>query len=194
MKAIQSLMAAAMLAGTVSASAATVASFNITMTNNYALSPYSSSGSGDGTAILDNSGVLTVQTTEHDLIYYTGVVGPVFDLTIVKTNTYNGIFDGVTFTPTFGLLNNISCFDNFTQLACAGLMPLDVYYPFLTISGQISIGAGGVLDGSFPTVDNGVNYITTTFTPTVPVPAAAWLFGSSLLGLAGITRRKSRAI
>lgn len=29
--------------------------------------------------------------------------------------------------------------------------------------------------------------------PVVPVPAAAWLFGSGLLGLVGVTRRKARA-
>lgn len=31
----------------------------------------------------------------------------------------------------------------------------------------------------------------TPATPTVPVPAAAWLFGSGLVGLAGLSRRKS---
>jgi len=30
-------------------------------------------------------------------------------------------------------------------------------------------------------------------TPTVPVPAAAWLFGSGLLGLAGTARRRRTA-
>lgn len=192
MKAARYLLAVTALAGAVAANAATVASFDITLVNNYALGPYSSSGDGDGAAVLDGSGVLTVQTTEHDLIYYSGFADPVFDLVIGKTNIYNGTFDGVTFTPTSGWLTNVSCFDNFTQAACAGLLPLDTLYPFLAISGQISVSGGGVLEGSFPTVDNGVNYLTTTFTPSVPVPAAAWLFGSGLLGLAGV-RRKSKA-
>jgi hypothetical protein len=30
-------------------------------------------------------------------------------------------------------------------------------------------------------------------TPAVPIPAAAWLFGSGLLGLVGVARRKSRS-
>ncbi len=32
--------------------------------------------------------------------------------------------------------------------------------------------------------------VTTISTPAVPVPAAAWLFGSGLLGLVGVVRRK----
>lgn len=35
-----------------------------------------------------------------------------------------------------------------------------------------------------------LSYLSTTEISTVPVPAAAWLFGSGLLGLIGIARRK----
>jgi hypothetical protein len=31
----------------------------------------------------------------------------------------------------------------------------------------------------------------TSFAPAVPVPAAAWLFGSALVGIAGLSRRKA---
>lgn len=37
---------------------------------------------------------------------------------------------------------------------------------------------------------SGFNY-STAYTPEVPVPAAAWLFGSGLLGLIGVARRKA---
>jgi hypothetical protein len=37
---------------------------------------------------------------------------------------------------------------------------------------------------------SGFNYAA-AYTPTVPVPAAAWLFGSGLLGLIGVARRKA---
>ena len=47
------------------------------------------------------------------------------------------------------------------------------------------------VDGEF---DNSVFSTLPSFTvsavPTVPVPAAAWLFGSGLLGLIGVARRK----
>ena len=35
--------------------------------------------------------------------------------------------------------------------------------------------------------------IASTAPSAVPVPAAAWLFGSGLLGLVGVARRKARA-
>ncbi|HHJ15971.1 MAG TPA: VPLPA-CTERM sorting domain-containing protein [Gammaproteobacteria bacterium] len=44
-------------------------------------------------------------------------------------------------------------------------------------------------------MDDGFNVVNSTWTnysvAPVPVPAALWLFGSGLLGLAGIARRKS---
>jgi len=55
--------------------------------------------------------------------------------------------------------------------------------------------AGQLLQFGFNTVsteygDSGVYYDNVSFTSAVPVPAAVWLFGSGLLGLVGITRRK----
>jgi hypothetical protein len=37
-----------------------------------------------------------------------------------------------------------------------------------------------------------ISNVTTDRTPEVPVPAAAWLMGSGLLGLAGVARRRTR--
>lgn len=37
------------------------------------------------------------------------------------------------------------------------------------------------------------NYVATPQEPVVPIPAAVWLFGSGLLGLVGIARRKKKA-
>ena len=42
--------------------------------------------------------------------------------------------------------------------------------------------AGNTLDDNF--------YIRTADAAVIPVPAAVWLFGSGLLGLIGIARRK----
>jgi len=39
----------------------------------------------------------------------------------------------------------------------------------------------------------GEGSLKTPGVPAIPVPAAAWLFGSGLLGLVGVARRKSRA-
>ena len=51
-----------------------------------------------------------------------------------------------------------------------------VFTPFNGIKGLVNIGSG--------------NSLTVTSVSTVPIPAAAWLFGSGLIGLAGIARRK----
>ena len=49
--------------------------------------------------------------------------------------------------------------------------------PFTGIRGYVDIGSG--------------NSMTVTSISAVPVPAAVWLFGSGLLGLLGISRRKA---
>lgn len=45
--------------------------------------------------------------------------------------------------------------------------------------------------GSLPLGKTGNQFTTYSFTGAVPVPAAAWLFGSALVGLAGVSRRKA---
>lgn len=67
-------------------------------------------------------------------------------------------------------------------------IPVGTYIAFEDLTG---------FDG-FPSID--FNYLDEQFvvtnvtsesnTPEVPVPAAAWLFGSSLIGLAGVARRR----
>jgi len=59
------------------------------------------------------------------------------------------------------------------------------------------IGGSPLIDGPF--VGLNVNFdigsghsLTLTNISSVPVPAAVWLFGSGLLGLIGVARRKVR--
>lgn len=55
---------------------------------------------------------------------------------------------------------------------------------------------GGFSIESTNGVITGTNFLATSTgdrTPEVPVPAAVWLFGSGLLGLIGVARRKSHA-
>ena len=71
-------------------------------------------------------------------------------------------------------------------------------------------GTGALIGGGFPLCDDGVSGVrmatapfpghganfdmtslTVTSIQTVPVPAAVWLFGSGLLGLVGVARRKA---
>jgi len=63
------------------------------------------------------------------------------------------------------------------------------------------LGSSGTLQGPFPTITSGTNlqelgwYLGAESwdLKVVPIPAAFWFFGSALLGLVGITRRKKAA-
>ena len=57
-------------------------------------------------------------------------------------------------------------------------------------------GVSGIRMGTAPFPGHGANFdmtsmTVTAITTTVPVPAAVWLFGSGLLGLVGVARRKA---
>ena len=53
---------------------------------------------------------------------------------------------------------------------------------------QFSVYESSVLDLAVEPLDTGLTQIS-----SIPIPAAAWLFGSGLLGLIGISRRKKAA-
>lgn len=51
-----------------------------------------------------------------------------------------------------------------------------------------AIGGSPLVDGPFERMN--INFNIENMAPAVPVPAAVWLFGSGLLGLIGVARRK----
>lgn len=66
----------------------------------------------------------------------------------------------------------------------------------VTVDEFLLSGVSGTTFKLTPVQTPGVNQTSfyvqgLNYTPTVPVPAAAWLFGSSLLGLAGMSRRRA---
>jgi hypothetical protein len=65
-------------------------------------------------------------------------------------------------------------------------LPIGLYVAFEDLKGSTS--DFNYLDAQFIIT----NITTGTNTPEVPVPAAAWLMGSGLLGLAGVARRRAR--
>lgn len=74
-----------------------------------------------------------------------------------------------------------------------GLNFLTPYNSFgsFTSNGEIFLGNDGSLgNGGFGLDINGIWSINTS---PVPVPAAVWLFGSGLVGLAGVARRRKTA-
>ena len=105
-------------------------------------------------------------------------------------------FGVITFDQTFTLdattgLGNLGVGTNCqgNGIACGGVGP--------NFNGPIDAG-GPIVAGVQSWVVTTPQFGSPTFsplltdtTPEVPVPAAAWLFGSGLLGLAGMARRRS---
>lgn len=116
------------------------------------------------------------------------------------TFTLNAVFDsfvGNTYSFTNGTLTAGSyvtaTFDSLT-LSGSGQFSASLTYTDGTL---VTSGASGSFDGSLfnPTStdfsgDFTANPVIATVSPVVPIPAAMWLFGSGLLGLVGIARRK----
>jgi hypothetical protein len=61
------------------------------------------------------------------------------------------------------------------------------------ITGDDGVGGSPMDNGPFPgfNANFDITSVHVTSVSTVPVPAAVWLFGSGLLGLVGVARRKS---
>lgn len=195
MRGIKSLLAIAVLAGAGAAHASTIASFTVTESGNslYGTFPISSQ-SLTGVANLDSTGVLTI--TLSGLIDASGVGYGTANISTV--NQFTGSTAAGVFTPVSAQSETTSCTNNGSGTICSLFTQLNTFVPLSSFGGTISLSGGGTLTGTLSsTGSNGVvSKLTSTdvLTPvsSVPVPATAWLFGSGLLGLAGVTRRRSK--
>lgn len=100
------------------------------------------------------------------------------------------LFSGVSF-GTFSLLDTDNNLIGFHEMEVGFFGPTP---SFIGWSGDVEIGSFqfDILEGSntFETIDN---VMLGNSTSVVPVPAAAWLFGSGMLALTGLARRKKTA-
>lgn len=97
------------------------------------------------------------------------------------------VFDGLNATG--NLLGSINLAAQHTANNCTG-DPTGVFCNWDPIGVAF---AGTALSVDFSGTANQTGYDNVTFgseTPAIPVPAAVWLFGSGLIGLIGIARRK----
>ena len=194
MKTFKSLLAVSVLSVAGTAGAATVGTFDVAQTITsvmYGGSELLIQGSGVGSAVLDDSGFLditiTAGRTETQLT----------DTTTASIAHILGSWDGSTFTSNLsGSTSTItSCTNNGGKPinGCSSIT-LNSPQPFDSLSGSITLAGGTVNTAQTNSGATTSGYFTLTGTttppPQVPIPAAAWLFGSGLLGLAGTARRR----
>lgn len=203
MKKVYSLLAVSAL--TLAATQASAAVFNITLDFNTTTTSSDFSLNGGVTTAVPGTGTMDVSTgagsSTLDIISAQNFFGnaAVADIGLVVS------FDAAANT---GVQTRTSCVDTVGTLNCNGPAspPLNVGIPlaglvsndwtgtettgdditFVISSTQPNPITGGLI------YNNGTLVVTIgTEVSAVPVPAAAWLFGSALVGLAGIGRKRS---
>lgn len=188
---------ALVLAGS-AANAATIASFTVSISGT---TSGGSTGtiSGSGTATLDDSGSLTidsVSTTVTTSRRGTTLISTTTDLADVFIGSFNGID---TLSGNSGTSTVNGCTDNGARFNGCSQLTLGSPTSFRTVSDPIvfNLSPGGstsinttIRQGRGRTATN----ISQVYTlATVPLPAAAFLFGSSLIGLAVVARSRRQA-
>jgi hypothetical protein len=108
--------------------------------------------------------------------------------------------NGSVFADYFGIIDLDAVSGNITGSNCVFASGPDDLCDFIILGGPSDLFVVGVSAISGPSIvvtsheDQGNGLVTDTIftftTSEVPVPAAAWLFGSALIGLAGIKRKK----
>ncbi len=142
--------------------------------------------SGGGTVV--NGSGATAATANHN-----DIVGAFSDTWVVDVDPAGDVFSLATsnFFSDFNVeysLDGVNFFDYNDVVEVAGQFSIKDL-SLQNISG-FTLRIFGTLDGRFTSGGYNVS-VEGTDVSSVPVPAAAWLFGSALMGLVGFSRRKS---
>ncbi len=125
--------------------------------------------------------------------------GAIFtNLTNVPTMDTVAAFAGFQDDTTPAINVDFSTFNNIVDTCvgslCALIGILDIDGVRYQLDGSITPAGGDLLTLTVQTGNNSIYTIdlVTASSTVVPVPAAVWLFGSGLLGLVGVARRKNQ--
>jgi hypothetical protein len=187
MKAVKTLLIFSAMATASAVNAATVATFDADIT--LTLSGITSgSGIATGTAVLDDSGVLTVNAMVDANPISAGA-------TLGTITAFSGTYAAGSFTANSATISTTACIPEMSP-ACVTIGPLPTTpFPLDAVSGTVTSALGGAISLS-QSLFGGSEIVSSIYTLTpstpspVPIPAAAWLFGSGLVGLSGIARRR----
>ena len=203
MKKVYSLLAVSAL--TLAATQASAAVYNITIDFNTVTTSSDFSLNGGVSTAVPGTGTMDVST---------GIGSATLDIVSAQNFFGNaavadiGIVVDFSAAANSGTQTRTSCVDTTGTLNCNGPAspPLNVALPLAGLASNDWDGTEGtgdaitfVIDSTQPNpitggdiYNNGSLVITIgTEVSAVPVPAAAWLFGSALVGLAGIGRKRS---
>lgn len=201
---IKSLLAVSILAAAGAANAATVATFSVDISGSFT-SPPTAAGTiqstSPGTAVLDVTNGVATLTMDTNVATNTTLFAtpPAHTTTEDSHSVFTGTLTGnaLNWTTATNTLSNCQAqpaSDNTAVYICSqlpkGAQPttMDQNPMVFDLS---SIGAVSHFTANSADPGNESFYtLTATSVPSVPVPAAAWLFGSGLLGLAGTARRR----
>ena len=182
------------------ANATTVATFNIGAINGgWSGGGASGTVSGSGVATLDDTGVLTI-TSQMTLNGITGhgKNSSTVNFTTNNTDVITGSWNGVdTLSITSGTTTPTSCTDNGGGTNGCSTISLNSPISFGTVPGSavFNLAANGTTviavgytlgSGNTKYTINNQSYTLST----VPVPATGWLFGSGLIGMAVVARKR----
>jgi hypothetical protein len=152
-----------------------------------------------GTGTLDDGGTFTA-STHGTVTAVTGGVG-----TVTTTDVFTGSYVAGTFTPSAGSLDILTCTGNKT--VCNGATHPAVKTFNTGVGGSLTLAGGRLTGTEFIPSAGTVGAVTSSYSftvgaftpvtssgsgPTVPLPPAAWLLGSGLLGLVGTARRRRK--
>jgi len=217
MKKLSTILAAsALVLVSAQASAALVATFDIAQTITIS-GAYGGGGVGAGTGTLfdneDGTATLFMSMIDVDSKLTSPQLPPGFSISHQVTSTeaeLSGSWDGSTLTITSGSSRFTACEDvadpgevvlnavcGLTNLGIWGDLPAIDGEAVGTVSGSVTAAGGFNVAQIYSPKLGGDMWSTSDYslTPTsaVPVPAAAWLFGSALVGLAGVGRKRKMA-